>query len=56
MTRIDHTADKVHVDRTKDQIKASLEFRRDEHLGNADHREVLGTHHRSSMPFGVPPA
>ncbi|MFE1877572.1 hypothetical protein ACFW9N_43170 [Streptomyces sp. NPDC059496] len=44
------------MDRTKDQIKAALEFRRDEHLGSADHREVLGAHYRSGMPFGVPPA
>ncbi|MFJ3727568.1 hypothetical protein ACIPYQ_34060 [Streptomyces sp. NPDC090045] len=28
----------------------------DENLGNANHREALGTHYLSGMPFGVPPA
>ncbi|ATZ22202.1 PRC-barrel domain containing protein [Streptomyces lavendulae] len=56
VTRIDHAAEKVYVDRTKDQIKAAPEFRRDEHLGKADRREALGTHYLSGMPFGVPPA
>ncbi|MFE1873809.1 hypothetical protein ACFW9N_23450 [Streptomyces sp. NPDC059496] len=53
MVRIDQTAEQVYVDRTKDQIEAAPEFRRDAHLGNADHREALGTHYLSSMPFGV---
>lgn len=56
VTRIDHTAEKVYVDRTKEQIKAAPEFRRAEHLGNADHRKAVGTHYFSGMPFGVPPA
>ncbi|MFD7912808.1 hypothetical protein ACFV30_19145 [Streptomyces sp. NPDC059752] len=53
MVRIDQTAEHVYVDRTKDQIEAAPEFRRDAHLGNADHREALGTHYLSGMPFGV---
>ncbi|MGW6843338.1 PRC-barrel domain containing protein [Streptomyces sp. NPDC054958] len=56
VTRIDHTAAVVHVDRSKEQIKAAPEFRRGEHLGNAGHREALVTHYLSGMPFGVPPA
>ncbi|WP_327418936.1 PRC-barrel domain containing protein [Streptomyces sp. NBC_01233] len=56
VTHIDHAAEKVYVDRTKEQIKAAPEFHRDEHLGNADHREALGAHYLSGMPFGVPPA
>ncbi|MER6200434.1 PRC-barrel domain containing protein [Streptomyces sp. NPDC001586] len=56
VTRIDHTAEKVYVDRTKEQIKAAPEFHKDENLGNADHRDVLGGHYLSRMPFGVPPA
>ncbi|MFD9354380.1 PRC-barrel domain containing protein [Streptomyces sp. NPDC060031] len=56
VTRVDHAAEKIYVDRTKDQVKAAPEFHRDEHLGNADHREALSTHYLSGMPFGVPPA
>ncbi|MFI6144475.1 PRC-barrel domain containing protein [Streptomyces sp. NPDC051109] len=56
VTRIDHVAEKVYVDRTKEQIKAAPEFRRDEYLGNPDHRQALGAHYLSKMSFGVPPA
>ncbi|MFF1342022.1 PRC-barrel domain containing protein [Streptomyces sp. NPDC058290] len=56
VTRIDHAAEKVYVDRSKEQIEAAPEFRRDGHLGNADHRGAVGTHYLSGMPFGVPPA
>ncbi|MFD3547232.1 PRC-barrel domain containing protein [Streptomyces sp. NPDC058655] len=56
VTRIDHAARKVFVDRTKDQVKAAPEFDRDQHLADAGYREVLGTHYLSGMPFGVPPA
>ncbi|MFK0221046.1 PRC-barrel domain containing protein [Streptomyces vinaceus] len=57
VTRIDHTARTVYVDRTKEQIKAAPEFRRDEHLGNGDHHEALSAHYLlSRMPFGLPPA
>ncbi|MFD3473023.1 PRC-barrel domain containing protein [Streptomyces sp. NPDC058682] len=56
VTRIDHTAEKVYVDRTKEQIKAAPEFHQDENLGNADHRDALGRHYLAHMPFGVPPA
>ncbi|MEU9234075.1 PRC-barrel domain containing protein [Streptomyces subrutilus] len=56
VTRVDHEAEKVYVDRTKAEIKAAPEFHREEHLGNHDHREALVTHYLSRMPFGVPPA
>ncbi|MET9604099.1 PRC-barrel domain containing protein [Streptomyces sp. NPDC006512] len=56
VTRIDHVAEKVYVDRTQEQIKAAPEPRRDGPLGSADHRETPGTHLFSGMPFGVPPA
>ncbi|MFJ3913521.1 hypothetical protein EDE04_0338 [Streptomyces sp. 2132.2] len=56
VTRIDHSARTVYVDRTKEQIEAAPEFRR-EHLSSADHHEALSMHYLvSRMPFGVPPA
>ncbi|MFE2523164.1 hypothetical protein ACFXEL_02925 [Streptomyces sp. NPDC059382] len=34
---------RIHVDRTKEQIKNAPEFDKDRHLGNADyHRQVGG--------------
>ncbi|MFE3558925.1 PRC-barrel domain containing protein [Streptomyces sp. NPDC059193] len=56
VSRVDHVAEKVYVDRTKDQIKAAPEFHREEQLGNPDHREALGSHYLAAMPFGIPPA
>ncbi|MET9602945.1 PRC-barrel domain-containing protein [Streptomyces sp. NPDC006459] len=56
VTRVDHAAEKVYVDRTKGQIKAAPEFHRHEHLGNADHHQAVGTHYLSGLSFGVPPA
>ncbi|MER6779662.1 MULTISPECIES: PRC-barrel domain-containing protein [unclassified Streptomyces] len=56
VTSIDHAAQKVYVDRTKEQIKAAPEFRRDQHLGNPDHHGALSTHYLSHLPFGLPPA
>ncbi|GGZ64177.1 PRC-barrel domain containing protein [Streptomyces subrutilus] len=56
VTRIDHEAEKVYVDRTKDQVKAAPEFHRDRHLGDGGYREQVGTHYGSGMPFGLPPA
>ncbi|MER6445978.1 PRC domain containing protein [Streptomyces venezuelae] len=56
VTRIDHAVQKIHVDRTKEQIEAAPEFRRGEPLADTDGREALGTHYLSGMPFGVPPA
>ncbi|MFE4633528.1 PRC-barrel domain containing protein [Streptomyces sp. NPDC056773] len=56
VTRIDHMAEKVYVDRTKEQIKSAPEFPQDENLGNPDRREALGTHYLSRIPFIVPPA
>ncbi|MFF3429605.1 PRC-barrel domain-containing protein [Streptomyces sp. NPDC002602] len=41
--RIDADEKKIHVDRTKEQIKNAPEFDKDKHLGNADyHRQVGG--------------
>ncbi|MFD5932583.1 PRC-barrel domain-containing protein [Streptomyces sp. NPDC060333] len=43
VVRIDADDEKIHVDRTKEQIKNAPEFDKDKHLGNADyHRQVGG--------------
>ncbi|MGP3690214.1 PRC-barrel domain containing protein [Streptomyces sp. IBSNAI002] len=54
VSRVDHVAEKVYVDRTKDQVKAAPEVHRDEHLGNPDHRAALGSHYLSGMRLGIP--
>ncbi|MEV7563183.1 PRC-barrel domain containing protein [Streptomyces sp. NPDC089795] len=56
VTRIDHAAAVVHVDRSKEQIKSAPAFHRGEHLGSGGHREALVAHYLPGMPFGVPPA
>ncbi|MFF2789856.1 PRC-barrel domain-containing protein [Streptomyces sp. NPDC058049] len=44
----------VHVERTKEQIKDSPEFHRDEHLGDAGYREQLALYYGPVGPFGGP--
>ncbi|MFD3938425.1 PRC-barrel domain-containing protein [Streptomyces sp. NPDC058611] len=59
VVRIDHEERTVHVDRTKDQVKAAPEFHRDKHLDDEAYRRELGSHYGSGvsgMPFGLPPA
>ncbi|MFI6335076.1 PRC-barrel domain containing protein [Streptomyces sp. NPDC050535] len=44
---IDHEAKKVHVSRSKAEIKASPEFDKDKHLGDPAYRDQLGGHYGS---------
>ncbi|OKK22115.1 PRC domain containing protein [Streptomyces sp. CB00455] len=52
VTRIDLTAGTIHVDRTKDQIKAAPEFHREEHLQDAGYRAEVGTYYDIGGPLG----
>ncbi|MEV6048274.1 PRC-barrel domain-containing protein [Streptomyces xanthochromogenes] len=54
VVRVDRDAQKVFVDRTKDQIKDAPEFHRDKHLGDAAYREELGAYYGADAPLGGP--
>ncbi|MFE2141430.1 PRC-barrel domain containing protein [Streptomyces sp. NPDC059456] len=43
--RVDRAGGTVHVDRTKDQIEAAPEFRRDHHLGAPEFRREIGRYY-----------
>ncbi|MCB5164244.1 PRC-barrel domain-containing protein [Streptomyces bambusae] len=45
IARIDTENHEVHIDRTKDQIKAAPEFDRTIHLNNDDYHRVIGDYH-----------
>ncbi|MFJ3883222.1 PRC-barrel domain containing protein [Streptomyces sp. NPDC090077] len=52
---IDPEARKIHVDRTRGQIKGAPEFDRTQHLGDTRYREQLGVYYGPGTPFGGPP-
>ncbi|MFJ3202651.1 PRC-barrel domain containing protein [Streptomyces sp. NPDC086989] len=43
--RVDGASRTVHVDRTKEQIKAAPEFHRDNHLRDPDYRQEIGKYY-----------
>ncbi|MFF1833454.1 PRC-barrel domain-containing protein [Streptomyces sp. NPDC058231] len=45
VTRVDAAAEKIYVERTKDQIKDAPEFDKDKHLGDLDHRQQTGEYY-----------
>lgn len=51
---VDLENETVHVDATKEQIKAAPEFHRDKHLGDAGYRDELTTHYGIGGPYGGP--
>jgi hypothetical protein len=56
VSRVDLVEHTVHVDRTKEQIKAAPEFHSDKHLADQQYREEIGIHYRTGGPFGGTPA
>ncbi|GGU97382.1 hypothetical protein GCM10010275_39700 [Streptomyces litmocidini] len=56
VTHVDLENHTVHLDLTKDQIKAAPEFRSDEHLADQQRREEIAVHYRTGGPFGGGPS
>ncbi|OKK17288.1 PRC domain containing protein [Streptomyces sp. CB00455] len=53
---VDPQERKVHVDRTRGQIKDAPEFDRDRHLDDPVYRDELGGYYGTGIPFGGRPA
>lgn len=47
VSRIDPEERRIHVDRTRDQIKHAPEFVKERHLGDADYHRVIGVYYGS---------
>ncbi|WP_424214986.1 PRC-barrel domain-containing protein [Streptomyces sp. BI20] len=54
VTRVDAEERTVHVDRTKEQIKAAPEFHRDTHLADPGYKLDVTRHYGAVGPFGGP--
>ncbi|WP_338673757.1 PRC-barrel domain-containing protein [Streptomyces sp. SCSIO 30461] len=52
VTRVDVDERRIHVDRTKDQIKGAPEFHEDKHLGDIGYHEALSAYYGLGGPFG----
>ncbi|MCM2389794.1 PRC-barrel domain-containing protein [Streptomyces albipurpureus] len=47
ISRIDPAEQRLYVDRTKDEIKASPEFDKDKHVGDTGYHQQVGTYYGS---------
>ncbi|MEU9305648.1 PRC-barrel domain-containing protein [Streptomyces sp. NPDC048269] len=54
VTQVDLVNETVHLDATKEQIKASPEFHREKHLGDAAYRDEVSTYYGIGGPYGGP--
>lgn len=54
ISRIDVPEERIHVDRTREQIKNAPEFHREKHLGQADYHDELAAYYLPGTPFGGP--
>ncbi|GGT15629.1 PRC-barrel domain-containing protein [Streptomyces purpureus] len=52
--RVDRDSRTVHVEATKDQIKAAPEFHRDNHLRDPNYRFEISKYYDGMGPFGGP--
>ncbi|GLF93066.1 PRC-barrel domain-containing protein [Streptomyces yaizuensis] len=45
VTRVDAVEERIHVDRTKEQIKDAPSFHSDQHLSDSSYRDLLGSYY-----------